>query len=311
LRRICARLRRGPHLCQATTEYSARAGLERAGDGGRTPPPRLSAAIERRETAYRRQDARSRWGFRCAWFLAAVCLLPGCEDKRRHQAAQTVSITTTAPALPADATAEDVARTFLNRAAEAQQVRQNGLETEAKRRRYDEAFAEVCSLIACDELHHALQASGSPTFPKQLDVQAATILAAESWVSMLAYYADGIRFDTLRVDPFGQAGQTMAIARVDAARPQDVERLAELMARRGHAESRPASPSDQPMPAPPAASADIESLRELGLSLDAPLFPPVDVRIELRLRRSEDGVWRVLWVTIGPATSVVARAGAS
>jgi hypothetical protein len=225
--------------------------------------------------------------------IFAVCL--GCEDQRRHATARAIDLPRLSPPVAADAAPQQVATAFLEALREAQETRASGLGTAEKRRRYDEAMSRLRALTAAGVVHKSVLAAHSVTLPKDLSEDAAVTLATESWVSLIAHYADAVLPDTLSVLPADLQNAQQCAATVEAERPDDAARIKQLTATAavlGFEDS-----GGQHLA--PYSSAYYEALRARTLQLEPPLNVPDRPRITLDMTRV-DGCWRVHSVSLGP-----------
>ena len=214
----------------------------------------------------------NRWSVFFA-LLCCACLAASCTDKRRHSAAEGVNVAPTTRSVPADAPPENVALALVQALGDAQTARANGMGRPEARAAYDEALSRVWSLVDSPTIHQYVSQSGSSSLPKNVSEQAAVTAVVESWMSILAHYAQGVIAGSLTkrfVDPKGAA-----IIYLEAANPADAKVLDEIAA------ARTPGPSTQAV---------------------ANLAPRPNVGITVTLKQT-DGRWLATRIAIGPAQS--------
>jgi len=226
---------------------------------------------------------------RVSAILLWVALASACDDKRRHLASDSVEFASVEAPVPKDAPPGDVVRALLVALRDAQHARAKGFGAPEASERYDAAMGRVASLAARRAVLRGLQGMGSPNIPKDISEQAAVTLVSESWVSIVAHYADGIMLETLTGIPEDPDPTAVITARVEAERPEDRARL-------GQVEPAIASvPSDVGVPAAEAARLQTRDVRAKMLQGNPASNFPIRVRIVLKLRH-EAGAWRAAWV---------------
>ena len=184
---------------------------------------------------------------------------------------------------------------FLEAVRDAQHAREKGFGRGEQKQAYDSAMGTLQSLAAAAKIHTELVNSRSNGVPKDISEEAATTLAIESWVSLLAYYVDGFLFDTLTTSPANTESASAATVRLETERPEDVVRLRQLLAETG------APPATQPAAGLPPTTSD-DSLRAKAVGLRPPMNVPIRATIELLLVRNQEG-WRVSGVRFGAGSS--------
>jgi len=216
----------------------------------------------------------------------------GCRDERRHKSSEDVEYPVVDAPVPADAPPEQVARAILDALKNLQSVRQNGLGRAGNRHKYDLAMATVESLAAKQRIYKLVQQRGSPVVPKDVSEPAALRLVAESWASIVAHYAGGFLFDTLKADVSRTLNR--ATVRILVENPDEQKRLEQIEAlpEIAHAKDKDAHPLLRGSP---------EYLKLLR-SRTLPEGFNVPIRKQLTLVMiQEEGAWRVLGLTLGPA----------
>lgn len=241
------------------------------------------------------RKVRLRWGV--FWLVTLVVAWPGCDDKRRHRTSEGMEFAAVQAGVPRDAEPAEVVRAFLAALREAQHVRERGLRTAEDKERYGRAMGRVSSLAARRATHKNMLQKGTGTVPVGITEDAALTIISESWVSTVAYYVDGILFETLKVlpenpDPAVTSG---ALAFVDAEPPQDQARLSEIKASDEVANAK--DPDGRPLVEGSEAYAKL--VRRKTLALDRGFNTPIRARLEIRLRY-EEGAWRVSGLGLGP-----------
>jgi hypothetical protein len=225
-----------------------------------------------------------------ALLLCSHLMLSGCEDKRRHSAAEGVMIAATTRPIAADAPPEQVALELVRALSEAQIARSKGLGLPGAQAAYDAALSRVLALIDEPTIQQYVTQSGSMTLPKNVSQSAAITAVVESWMSVLAHYAGGIVEDSLAqrfVDPKGAA-----IVYLEAVNPTDRETLHELAL--ASSKLVPGASATQPA----TRAEDSEELRKNAISKG--IVPSLAVGITVTLAQSE-GHWLVTRLTIGQA----------
>ncbi len=224
------------------------------------------------------------------WLAIAVVALAGCEDKRRHRASQGVEFSGGKTAVSPSASPVDVAVAFLNALGEAQSARSAGLGKGEHADAYTSSMGAVSSLVAGREVLSRLQASRGAGRPIGLTEEAATTTVTESWVSLAAYYADGFQFDTLTVKPQNPAPGESVTAYVEARRPEDARRLAEIEKSLEGAEGQDGKPLAR------GTGEFKKRVRSVALAGDPPFVTPITARFQITLKQ-EEGAWRVAGFT--------------
>ncbi|HVP12848.1 MAG TPA: hypothetical protein VMV94_16865 [Phycisphaerae bacterium] len=155
-------------------------------------------------------------------------------------------------------------------------------------------MASMRSLAAAHAIYDNARNSRSPSIPADISPDAAVTLALESWVSLLAYYVDGLFLDTMTVTMPNPEAASTATARLEAERPDDAARLRELEARVA------TGTTTQPAPEP-GTPAYYAALRAQAVALQPPLNIPIRTSITISLVQ-EAGEWRVVGLQIGPGS---------
>ncbi len=114
-------------------------------------------------------------------------------------------------------------------------------------------------------------------------------LVSESWVSIVAHYADGILFESLSGIPKDPDPAAVITARVQAERPEDRARLGQIEA------ALASAPSDEGVSAAEAEGLRTQHVRARMLEGSPASNFPIRVQIVLKLRH-EEGAWRATWV---------------
>lgn len=235
----------------------------------------------------------TRWTVRVSAILLLVALASACDDKRRHLASDSVEFASVEAPVPKDAPPAEVVRALLAALRDAQHARAKGLGAPEARQGYDAAMGRVVSLAARRAVHRGLRGVGSPNIPKDISEQAAVTLVSESWVSIVAHYADGIMFESLSGIPKDPDFTAVITARVEAERPDDRARLGQIEA--AMASAPPAAPSDEGVSAAEADRHRTRDIRVRMLEGNPASNYPIRVQIVLKLRH-EEGAWRATWV---------------
>jgi hypothetical protein len=224
--------------------------------------------------------------------FSLLTLLPACEDKRRHQVSHGLDLGAASAPLPASAGPAEVAKAMVEALADVQIARAGGLGTPEARAAYDTALGRVSSLAAREDIFRQAKAANSLTIPRNIDADAAMTLIAESWTSMLAHYAGGARFETLRVQP--DQPRTLASVYLELERPEEARQLGEF---RSLLMANPPGGADG-KPAPAHSPAFDQALRDR--CIQAGFNPPARLAVRLRLIRVGEA-WRVSNLELGPA----------
>jgi len=225
----------------------------------------------------------------------ALTMTAGCKDQRRHKSSEVVEFATVEPPVPADASPKLVAMTLLDALEQFQTVRETGLGRQGNRQDYDTALGTIMSLAAQEQIYERVRKRGSFTVPKDVPKQAALRLIAESWTSMLAHYADGILFETLKVDSGTQDSRDTV--RVEVENPHERKRLAEIEALPDIADAQ--GKDGKPLSHTSPEYFDLLRSKTLAEGFNV----PIRRRVTLSMVRDEKGAWRVVDLTLGPAPS--------
>jgi hypothetical protein len=231
----------------------------------------------------------------CAVLITAVSPLysGGCKDERRHSTASALNLPEAPPPLPANAAPAEVARAFLDSIRDAQHARERGFGRIEQKQKYESAMATLRSLAASRAIYEQVSGGRLATVPKDISEEAAVTLALESWVSLVAHYADGFLLDTITVAmPKPENSRPIATVRLEAERPEDPARLRQL---------EQAAPSAAPKTSTgePSAPASNDALRARGVTLRPPLNVPIRAAIDITLLNNA-GSWRVTGMRLGP-----------
>ncbi len=227
--------------------------------------------------------------------LLTTCIVAAaCNDRRRHQPSEAISIPNASAPVPAGAPPRDVARALLTALADAQRARARGLGDIEKKKAYDQALARISALAAQKEIHEQMLAAKSMTIPRDITQGAAVTIVIEAWISEIAHYADGMFLDTLRLTP--ESPQSDATASVEAENPSEREKLSRI-----EADLKEHPPKDgQGSPAPPGSPAYLAALRTKTLAQGFNV--PINTAIEIRLRKVDDS-WRAFRVGLSASIS--------
>lgn len=217
-------------------------------------------------------------------FALLLVFNSSCEDKRRHALQHGVDYQATSAPVPGDATPDTIARAFLEAVREAQHARAAGLGSKERKSAYDAAFAKIHSLVAAKEIHRILLQSKSNSLPKDISESAALTNTCESWISLLAHYVDGFRFDTLRNS--AQPTEERSFIYLEAANPREESTVLER---------------SRVFPATSAPADDNVRARLIAMGIN----PSYEAAIDLHLFRTSDG-WRVSTVSLGPVRNAPA-----
>ena len=211
-------------------------------------------------------------------------LLAACDDKRRHQASDSVSLADVQSPVSADATPSEVAKAMLSALRDAQNARALGLGSASSKKAYDNALGRLRALTAAKDVQEQIIATKSLTIARDISQDAAVTLVNEAWISQFAHYEAGILLATLRVTPDNP--QTDALAQVDAENPREREMLMQF-----EADLQKSPPVDAlGKPAPSVSPAYQEALRTKTLA--AGFNVPITAMLEIRMRKV-DNAWRV------------------
>lgn len=156
--------------------------------------------------------------------LLSALVLAACDDKRRHQLSDAVSFPQTDAAVINGASCDDVVKAMLLSMIEAQKVRAVGFGKAEARQQYDKSMATIQSLMASDKIYESVK-KGSQTVSKSITKNAAMTLVAESWVSIIAHYIDGIAWPTMKITTY--TGKR-ATAMVELVNPEEQAMQAEI-----------------------------------------------------------------------------------
>lgn len=159
-------------------------------------------------------------GIGSALIVQSVILI-GCEDKRRHRTSDSVKVEAVEAPLQAGAEPVEVVRALVGALADAQATRLGGFRTADDRRAYDRAMGALRALAAGDSIYESFQSrkTSSASIPPDADKDAVLTVLTESWVSIVAHYAEGFRLETLRQvsrtdeGPGGRAAVTLLALR--------------------------------------------------------------------------------------------------
>jgi len=228
----------------------------------------------------------------CAGLLMSALYTTGCDDVRRRKATDPVKIEALSAPVTADAMPGEVVRALLEAAVAFQKIRLEGLGSEANRRSYDQTLGILRGLTAGDVIFERMRRQNSVAIPPDITLESAEASVIETWVSQLAYYIEGIQFDTLQSIP----GDQTATVYVTAENPEDRRRLNEIVSTLDLSTDRDA----EGQPIRPGSAAYYALLREKTLPLGFNV--PIETRIDVRLVRS-DGVWRVSRLSVGPPST--------
>jgi len=225
---------------------------------------------------------------------AALATTSGCKDQRRHKASEVVAYETVKPTVPPDASPELVAMALLDALQQFQTIRESGLGRQENRQAYDKAMGTITSLAAQDQIYERVRTNGSFLVPKDIPKQAAVRLVTESWTSIIAHYAHGLMFDTLKVE-FSKV-ESLATVQVEVENPRERERLKEIEALPEIAGAR----GEDGKPLAHTSQAYLDLLR--SKTLPAGFNVPIRRRLSISMFR-DNGAWRVVQLTLGPAPS--------
>jgi hypothetical protein len=222
---------------------------------------------------------------------AVLATTPGCEDQRRHKPSEVVEYAIVEPSVPSDASPELIAMALLDALQQFQTVRELGLGRQENRKDYDTAMGTINSLAAQEQIHELVRTRGSFSVPKNVPKQAALRLVTESWTSIVAHYADGFMFETLRVDPGNQ--DSRATVRVEVENPHERKRLVEI-------EALPEIAGALGKDGKPLSHASPEYLDLLrSMTLAEGFNVPIRRRVTISMAR-EKGAWRVFQLALEP-----------
>lgn len=233
-----------------------------------------------------------------------TCLaLLGCKDSRRRQPTDALAVTTSAPALPADASPQDVVTFFLNSAREVQHIRAAGFAKSETQDAYVQGMAALRTAINSPALFQRVINSRTVRLPAGLTEDAAATTATESWLSILAHYIDGIQMESIRQSLSGDPHAKVATVAVQAENPDEVEALAKLEASPEIADAKDAKGN----PITSGTPAYQQLIRKRALDLDPPVIVPVRVYFSFTLERSSpDAPWGIVHLRINaPLRTVV------
>lgn len=127
-----------------------------------------------------------------AFALCCAIGLAGCEDKRRHQASEQVEFPIVRPPVGSDAPADAVALAMLDAMRTLQRIRAVGFGHPDNKAKYDHAMGVIASLMDQDRVYMSIKAEPPPSVPRDIKRDAAVRLVAESWVSAIAHYSEGM-----------------------------------------------------------------------------------------------------------------------
>lgn len=218
--------------------------------------------------------------------LMMVFVMSGCEDKRRHKASSGVDLALTGSQIADDASPLEVARALIQALEEFQNARRRGLGSEENRAELDRALARVQGLIAGKEILRDLIRGRlqSAFLPPDATEDAVVTLLAESWASIVANYVGGFRMETLQQIAADSNGSDVVVFAVQAESPRERELLdadtKEYAGREGRADLIRRSALEQ------------------GFNL------PIDVEVQIKLRKRKDGPWRAVHVNLQPIKPV-------
>lgn len=223
--------------------------------------------------------------------LIACTVSLACDDKRRHQPTDAVTVSPVATSLPADASPKQVAEAMISTLADAQLIRVRGLGTPEQKTAYDAALARIYALAAKDEIHQQLIAGKSVSIPRSVSPDAAMTVMAESWISQIAHYAGGAKLDTLRIVP--DPPKTDASVNVELESPGDRDQLTRI---ESAVTANPPKKTDGTAAGPGSAEYQA-AIRQAAIK--AGFNVPISASVDLRLRKVESG-WKVTRITLSP-----------
>ncbi|MBX3394066.1 MAG: hypothetical protein KF841_01735 [Phycisphaerae bacterium] len=131
-----------------------------------------------------------------ALILCCAVGVAGCEDKRRHQASENVEFPVVEPPVGSDAPADAVALAMLDAMRTLQRIRAVGFGHSDNKAKYDHAMGVIASLMDKDRVYMSVRAEPPPSVPRDIKRDAAVRLVAESWVSAIAHYLEGMESST-------------------------------------------------------------------------------------------------------------------
>ena len=222
----------------------------------------------------------------------ALATASGCEDQRRHKPSEVVEYATVEPSVASDASPDLVAMALLDALQQFQAIRESGLGRQENRQKYDTAMGTINSLAAQELIHERISKQGSFSVPKDVTKQAALRLVTESWTSIVAHYADGLLFETLKVDSGSQ--DSRATVRVEVENPHERKRMAEIEALPEIADAR--GKDGKPLSHTSQEYLDLLRSRTLAEGFNV----PIRRRVIISMVR-EKGVWRVFQLALEPA----------
>ena len=226
----------------------------------------------------------------------ALATTLGCKDQRRHKPSEVVEYANVEPSVPSDASPELVAMALLDALQQFQAIRESGLGRQENRQDYDTAMGTINSLAAQEQIHERVSKQGSFSVPKDVTKQAALRLVTESWTSIIAHYADGLLFETLKVDPGNQ--DSRATVRVEVENPHERKRVMEIEALPKIADAR--GKDGKPLSHTSQEYLDLLRSRTLAEGFNV----PIRRRVTISMVR-EEGAWRAFQLVLEPVPSVV------
>ncbi|MBI5765137.1 MAG: hypothetical protein HZA51_16600 [Planctomycetes bacterium] len=222
--------------------------------------------------------------------LLIVCTVSlACDDKRRHQPNDAVTVSNVATSLPVDASPKQVAEAMISALSDAQLIRVRGLGAPGQKSAYDAALARIYALAAKNEVHQQLLAGKSASVPRDVSPDAALTVMAESWISQIAHYAGGAKLDTLRIVP--DPPKTDASVNLELESPADRNQLTRI---ESAVAANPPKKADG-TPAGPGSAEYQAAIRQAAIK--AGFSVPISASVDLRLRKTENG-WRVTRITL-------------
>lgn len=225
---------------------------------------------------------------------AALATTLACKDQRRHKPSEVVEYAIVEPSVSSDASPELVAMALLDALQQFQTIRESGLGRQENRQAYDTAMGTINSLAAQEQIYERVRKQGSFSVPKDVTKQAALRLVTESWTSIVAHYADGLLFETLKVVSGSQ--DSRATVRVEVENPLERERLAEIEALPQVADAR--GKDGKPLSHTSQEYLDLLRSRTLAEGFNV----PIRRRVTIKMVR-EKGAWRVLQLALEPVPS--------
>ena len=229
----------------------------------------------------------------CLWvstigLAMAVAYIAGCKDHNPP---------TTAP-LPLNTPSTEVVRALLKALTEANRLRSSASSTEETRKACDEVMSRIRSLGARNKIYQIMRKDPSRTLPVDLTEEMALKLAAESWASTAAYYADGFQDETLQVPVASRSPGIEIQATIEAIPPQDEVRLKRI--EESLAQNPPKGADGKPVLKGSPAYQDLVRARALGEN--PPFNVPIRAKLEIGLTYTDDG-WRVYYLRVVPAAT--------